>query len=78
MAAQLGLGAAGLPPGSRLAVDKPFGEDAQRARDLNTLLAAVMGADWEQAVFRVDHALGMNRPRFSDWRVIPTAVAVGC
>ena len=54
------LGAAGLPPQSRLAVEKPFGEDLQGARDLNALLAAVLGEDWKQAVFRVDHALGMT------------------
>jgi glucose-6-phosphate 1-dehydrogenase len=54
------LGAAGLPPESRIAVEKPFGEDLQGARDLNALLAAVLGEDWEQAVFRVDHALGMT------------------
>jgi glucose-6-phosphate 1-dehydrogenase len=53
------VGAAGLPSGSRLAVEKPFGEDLRSAQDLNALLADVLGRDSEQAVFRVDHALGM-------------------
>ena len=54
------LGAAALPPGSRIAVEKPFGEDLDSAVTLNALLARVGG---DEAVFRVDHVLGMPRVR---------------
>jgi glucose-6-phosphate 1-dehydrogenase len=47
---------AGLPPGSRLALEKPFGESLAGAVDLNRRLAGLVD---EEAVFRVDHALGM-------------------
>jgi glucose-6-phosphate 1-dehydrogenase len=57
------LGAAGLPDGTRVAVEKPFGEDLNSARRLNTLLQDVLGDDWEEGVFRVDHALGMTPVR---------------
>ena len=53
------LAAAGLPPGSRIAVEKPFGEDLQSAISLNELLARLFGEETEQTVFRVDHVLGM-------------------
>jgi glucose-6-phosphate 1-dehydrogenase len=53
------LGAAGLPPGSRIALEKPFGESFHDAAALNELLAGVVGEEGEQAVFRVDHVLGM-------------------
>ena len=53
------LGDAGLPPGSRIAIEKPFGEDLESAVALNELLARVAGDAGEQAVFRVDHVLGM-------------------
>jgi glucose-6-phosphate 1-dehydrogenase len=53
------LGPAVLPAGSRLALEKPFGEDAQAARELNEQLAEILGVDSEFIVFRVDHALGM-------------------
>jgi len=52
------LGAARLPPGSRIAVEKPFGADLAGAAALNAQLAAVSGGD-ESAVTRVDHFLGM-------------------
>jgi glucose-6-phosphate 1-dehydrogenase len=52
------LGAAGLPPGSRLAVEKPFGAGLADAVALNALLARVSGGD-DAAVTRVDHFLGM-------------------
>jgi glucose-6-phosphate 1-dehydrogenase len=52
------LGAAGLAPGSRIAVEKPFGRDLTDAQALNALLAQATGND-EQAAFRVDHFLGM-------------------
>jgi glucose-6-phosphate 1-dehydrogenase len=54
------LGQATLPTGSRIAVENPFGEDAQAARELNALLAEVLGGDVESVIFRVDHALGMT------------------
>jgi glucose-6-phosphate 1-dehydrogenase len=53
------LGEAGLPTGSRIAIEKPFGEDLESAMALNDLLARVAGSAGEQAVFRVDHVLGM-------------------
>jgi glucose-6-phosphate 1-dehydrogenase len=53
------LGRVGLPGGSRLVVEKPFGEDLGSAVALNRLLAQVAGTAGEQAVFRVDHVLGM-------------------
>ncbi|KOV88421.1 MULTISPECIES: glucose-6-phosphate dehydrogenase [unclassified Streptomyces] len=48
---------AGLPPGSRIVLEKPFGEDLASARRLNRLLAGLVP---EQAVFRVDHFLAMT------------------
>ncbi|WP_299951310.1 glucose-6-phosphate dehydrogenase [uncultured Modestobacter sp.] len=57
-AAVRALGAAGLAPGSRIAVEKPFGRDLASARSLNALLAEATGGQ-EQAAYRVDHFLGM-------------------
>ncbi|NBE97097.1 glucose-6-phosphate dehydrogenase [Nonomuraea sp. KC401] len=51
------LGAANLPPGSRIALEKPFGENLASAVELNRLLAGVVP---EHAVFRVDHFLAMT------------------
>ncbi len=48
---------AGLAPGSRLVIEKPFGRDLASARDLNRLIAERLG---EAAVFRIDHFLGMG------------------
>ncbi|MET8554251.1 glucose-6-phosphate dehydrogenase [Streptomyces sp. NPDC004959] len=48
---------AGLPPGSRIVLEKPFGEDLDGARELNGLLAALLP---EESVFRVDHFLAMT------------------
>ena len=53
------LGEAGLPAGSRVVVEKPFGESLEQARALNRLLIAVTGDSRESAVYRVDHVLGM-------------------
>jgi glucose-6-phosphate 1-dehydrogenase len=53
------LGAASLRAGSRIVVEKPFGDGFDSAVALNTLLAKVCGDAGEQAVFRVDHVLGM-------------------
>jgi glucose-6-phosphate 1-dehydrogenase len=49
------LGAAGLAPGSRVIIEKPFGTDLASARALNTTLHAYFG---EPQVFRIDHFLG--------------------
>ena len=49
-----GLAAAGVPEGSRLVVEKPFGDGLADARRLNEL---VHSAFPEHAVFRVDHFL---------------------
>jgi glucose-6-phosphate 1-dehydrogenase len=47
----------GLPPGSRIVLEKPFGEHLDSAVKLNRLLADLVP---EQAVFRVDHFLAMT------------------
>lgn len=44
-----------LPEGSRIVVEKPFGEDLDSARELNRLLHQSFP---EEAVFRLDHFLG--------------------
>jgi glucose-6-phosphate 1-dehydrogenase len=59
-AAVTALGRVGLPAGSRIVLEKPFGEDLQSAIALNRLLAETLGPAGGQAVFRVDHALGMS------------------
>ena len=46
-----------LPPGSRLVLEKPFGEDLGSAVELNRLLSGFLA---EEAVFRVDHFLAMR------------------
>ncbi|GAA4835315.1 glucose-6-phosphate dehydrogenase [Saccharopolyspora rosea] len=51
------LDQAGLPAGSRIVLEKPFGEDLGSAVELNRLLAEVVAED---AVFRVDHFLAMT------------------
>ena len=48
---------AGLPPGSKIVLEKPFGEDLDSAVELNRLLAELVP---EPAVFRVDHFLAMT------------------
>lgn len=48
---------AGLPPGSRIALEKPFGESLEQAVALNALLHETFP---EHAVFRVDHFLAMT------------------
>ncbi len=48
---------AGLPAGSRIVLEKPFGEHLAGAQELNRLLADLVP---EQAVFRVDHFLAMT------------------
>lgn len=53
------LGESGLPDGSRIVVEKPFGESLEGARALNRLLSDVTGRSPKSAVFRVDHVLGM-------------------
>jgi glucose-6-phosphate 1-dehydrogenase len=53
------LGGVGLPTGSRIVLEKPFGEDLDSAIKLNELLKRVAGVAGERAIFRVDHVLGM-------------------
>ncbi|MEU9657272.1 glucose-6-phosphate dehydrogenase [Streptomyces chartreusis] len=48
---------AGLPPGSRIVLEKPFGEELADAVALNRLLADTLPED---SVFRVDHFLAMT------------------
>jgi glucose-6-phosphate 1-dehydrogenase len=57
-AALTALGEAGLPTGSRIAVEKPFGADLVSAGELDALLTKVTGG-MEEAAYRVDHFLGM-------------------
>ncbi|THJ67948.1 glucose-6-phosphate dehydrogenase [Arthrobacter echini] len=47
----------GVPEGTRLVLEKPFGVDAGSARDLNELLHGLVPEDH---VHRVDHFLGMS------------------
>ena len=54
------LHAAGLPAGSRIVLEKPFGVDHASAVALNRLLAEGMS---EEGVFRVDHFLAMTTVR---------------
>lgn len=54
------LGEVGLPPGSRLVVEKPFGEDLEGAVELNHVLAQITGDAGDDSIFRVDHVLGMG------------------
>ena len=54
------VGRARLPAGSRIVLEKPFGEDLDSAVSLNRLLAEVAGDAGEQAIFRADHVLGMT------------------
>ena len=54
------LGRAGMPGGSRIVLEKPFGEDLDSAATLNRLLTEVAGDAGERAIFRVDHVLGME------------------
>jgi glucose-6-phosphate 1-dehydrogenase len=51
------LAAVGLPEGSRVVVEKPFGRSLAEARALNQLLEQCFG---EEAVFRTDHFLGLQ------------------
>jgi glucose-6-phosphate 1-dehydrogenase len=50
----------GLPAGSRIVLEKPFGEDLASAASLNRLLAETAP---EREVFRVDHFLAMTTVR---------------
>jgi glucose-6-phosphate 1-dehydrogenase len=47
----------GVPEGTRLVMEKPFGTDVTSARALNELLARIVP---EESVYRVDHYLGMH------------------
>lgn len=58
-AAVKALGRVGLPKGSRIVLEKPFGEDLNGAIALNKLLETVTGVAGEKAIFRVDHALAL-------------------
>jgi glucose-6-phosphate 1-dehydrogenase len=52
-----GIAAAGIARGSRIMVEKPFGTDLRSAQELNARLHEVFPED---AVFRVDHWLGLD------------------
>jgi glucose-6-phosphate 1-dehydrogenase len=49
------LGSAGIAPGSRLVIEKPFGTDLASARALNQVIHTYFD---ESQVFRIDHFLG--------------------
>ncbi|HSK86300.1 MAG TPA: glucose-6-phosphate dehydrogenase [Rubrobacter sp.] len=51
------LKGAGPPKGSRVVVEKPFGEDLESARRLNRLLHEAFP---EETVYRIDHFLGLQ------------------
>ena len=53
------LAKASLPRGSRIAIEKPFGEDLEGAKALNGLLDDVASVAGDAVPFRVDHVLGM-------------------
>ncbi|HEY2549126.1 MAG TPA: glucose-6-phosphate dehydrogenase [Streptosporangiaceae bacterium] len=55
--AVMALHDAGLPEGSQVVLEKPFGEDLASAVELNRLLAETVP---ERSVFRVDHFLAMT------------------
>jgi glucose-6-phosphate 1-dehydrogenase len=50
-----GLARAGLGPGARVVVEKPFGRGLASARELNRVLQEVFP---ERSIFRIDHYLG--------------------
>jgi glucose-6-phosphate 1-dehydrogenase len=50
----------GLPAGSRVAVEKPFGHDAQSATELNLALSGIGRSSDDETVYRVDHARAMT------------------
>jgi glucose-6-phosphate 1-dehydrogenase len=56
---------ANLPGGSRVAIEKPFGENLESAQKLNRLLHGFLP---EQAIFRVDHFLA--------WQPFPTIMGL--
>jgi glucose-6-phosphate 1-dehydrogenase len=51
------LARVGVPRGSRLVLEKPFGTDASSAAALNELLTRLVP---EEQIYRVDHYLGMS------------------
>lgn len=53
-----GLKGSGCAKGARIAVEKPFGEDAQSALKLNRILHSAFPED---SIFRIDHFLGKKR-----------------
>lgn len=57
------LATVGLPAGSRVVLEKPFGEDLASAIALNRLLTETLGPAGDETVFRVDHVLGMATVR---------------
>src|SRR5437762_1985143 len=54
------LSSAGLVPGSRIAVEKPFGHDLASARALDATLRAAFA---DAAIFRIDHFLAKDPVR---------------
>jgi glucose-6-phosphate 1-dehydrogenase len=53
----LQLQAAGLTPGCRVVIEKPFGHDLPSARALNKTLLTVLN---EEQIFRIDHYMGKD------------------
>src|SRR5437763_7747406 len=52
-----GIAAAGRADGARIMVEKPFGFDLARARELNATMHQFFG---EESIYRVDHWLGLD------------------
>lgn len=53
------IGDIGLPQGSRLVIEKPFGENLDDAVELNQVMEPFIHIMGEDSVYRVDHVLGM-------------------
>ena len=55
------LAQSGLAKNSRIAIEKPFGYDAEDANRLADIITELFGEDTEQTIFNVDHILGNQR-----------------
>lgn len=55
------LAQSGLAKNSRIAIEKPFGYDAEDANRLADLITELFGEDTKQTIFNVDHILGNQR-----------------
>jgi glucose-6-phosphate 1-dehydrogenase len=70
-----GLASAGMPDGSRVVVEKPFGTDLASAQQLNALLHRHF---LESAIFRMDHFSENKRFKTSWGSALPTGCSSPC